>query len=83
VGFMPSQAWRGTDLFKVRPDVRTVRDPYSDREYTAFPALRADVTVIHAPVADQAGNARVTGNLALDRELGLASELVVITAERI
>jgi glutaconate CoA-transferase subunit A len=83
VGFMPSQAWLGTDLFQVRPDVKTVRDPYSDREYTAFPALRADVTVIHASVADQAGNARVTGNLALDRELGLASQLVIITAERI
>jgi glutaconate CoA-transferase subunit A len=83
VGFMPSQAWLGTDLFKVRPDVKIVEDPYSDREYTAFPAVRADVAVIHAQVADHAGNARVIGNLALDRELGLASQLVVITAERV
>jgi glutaconate CoA-transferase subunit A len=83
VGFMPSQAWLGTDLFQVRPDVKTVQDPYSEREYTAFPALRADVMVIHAPVADHAGNAQVIGNLALDRELGLASDKVIITAERI
>jgi glutaconate CoA-transferase subunit A len=83
VGFMPSQAWLGTDLFRVRPDVKTVQDPYSGREYTAFPALRADVMVIHAPMADHAGNAHVTGNLALDRELALASDLVIITAERI
>ena len=82
VGFMPSKAWLGTDLFKVRPDVQTVQDPYSDREYTAFPALGADVTVIHAPLADHAGNARLIGNLALDRELALASELVIVTAER-
>jgi len=81
VGFMPSRAWLGTELLKVRPDVQTVQDPYSDRVYTAFPALRADVTVIHAPVADQAGNARVIGNLALDRELALASDLVIVTAE--
>lgn len=83
VGFMPSHAWLGTDLFKARPDVTTVQDPYSDREYTAFPALRADVTVIHTSVADHAGNARFTGNLALDRELALASDLVIVTAERL
>ena len=82
VGFMPSQAWLGTDLFKARPDVTTVQDPYSERSYTAFPALRANVTVLHAPVADHAGNARLIGNLALDCELALASDLVIVTAER-
>jgi glutaconate CoA-transferase subunit A len=83
VGFMPSRAWLGTDLPQVRPDVKTVRDPYSGAEYTAFPALSADVIVVHAPVADQMGNARVHGNLALDRELGLVADQVIITAERV
>ena len=83
VGFMPSVAWQGTDLFRVRPDVKTVQDPYSQQEYTAFPALRADVTVIHAPVADRSGNAQVIGNLGLDRELALASDTVIVTADRV
>jgi glutaconate CoA-transferase subunit A len=83
VGFLPSLAWQGTDLPRVRPDVKTVQDPYSDREYTAFPALSVDVMVIHAPAADHAGNAQVYGNLALDRELGLAADRVIITAERV
>jgi glutaconate CoA-transferase subunit A len=83
VGFMPSLAWLGTDLPQVRPDVKTVQDPYSSREYTAFPALSADLMVIHAPVADRLGNAKVYGNLALDRELGLAADQVIITAERV
>lgn len=83
VGFLPSQAWLGTDLPRVRPDVKTVQDPYSNREYVAFPALDADVMVIHAPVADLSGNALVHGNLALDRELGLAADQVIITADRI
>jgi glutaconate CoA-transferase subunit A len=83
VGFMPSLAWLGTDLPCARPDVKTVRDPYSDQEYTAFPALRADVMVIHAPVADRLGNAAVHGNLALDREVALAADTVIITAERV
>jgi glutaconate CoA-transferase, subunit A len=83
VGFMPSMAWLGTDLPRVRPDVKTVRDPYSGREYTAFPAIAVDVAVIHAPMADRMGNARLGGNLALDRELALAAEQVIVTAERI
>jgi len=83
VGFMPSLAWLGTDLLRARPDVKTVQDPYSSREYIAFPALRADVMVIHAPVADQLGNTQVYGNLALDRELALAADQVIITAERV
>jgi glutaconate CoA-transferase subunit A len=83
VGFMPSQAWLGTDLPLVRPDVKVVRDPYSDREHVAFPAIRADLMVIHASEADLMGNALAHGNLALDRELGLAADQVIITAERI
>ncbi len=83
VGFMPSLAWLGTDLPQVRPDVKTVQDPYSGRQYTAFPALRVDVMVIHAPVADRSGNAEVYGNLGLDRELALAADLVIITTERV
>jgi glutaconate CoA-transferase subunit A len=83
VGFIPSQAWLGTDLLRVRPDVKTVRDPYSDREYVAFPALEVDTMVIHAPVADRSGNAEVCGNLALDIDLALAAETVIVTAERV
>jgi glutaconate CoA-transferase subunit A len=83
VGFMPSRAWLGTDLPRVRPDVRTVHDPYSGDEYIAFPAIRADVAVIHTLVADRAGNAQLNGNLALDRELVLASDTVIFTTERL
>jgi glutaconate CoA-transferase subunit A len=83
VGFMPSRAWLGTDLPRARPDVKTVPDPYSGQVYTAFPALRADVMVIHAPLADRSGNAAVHGNLALDRELALAADTVIVTAEQV
>jgi glutaconate CoA-transferase subunit A len=83
VNFMPSRAWLGTDLFRVRPDVKMVQDPYSGEAYTAFPALRTDVMVIHVPVADRLGNATVTGNLGLDRELALAADRVIITAEHV
>lgn len=83
VGFMPSQAWLGTDLPRVRPDVKTVQDPYSDREYIAFPAIRVDVAVIHAAAADRLGNARLGANLGLDQELAMAADRTIVTAEQV
>jgi glutaconate CoA-transferase subunit A len=83
VGFMPSTAWVGTDLPKLRPDVQSVTDPYSGEELTAFPAIHTDVTVIHALRADPQGNAEIGNNLGVDRELALTSERVIVTAEEI
>ena len=83
VGFMPGQGWIGTDLPRLRPDVRTVIDPYSGEELMAFPAIRPDVAVIHALKADFDGNALIGDNKGVDIELCLASKLVIITAEEL
>lgn len=83
VGFMPGRGWLGTDLLKLRPDVKTVTDPYSGETLMAFPAIRCDVAVLHALKADRAGNAVLGGNLGVDVELALAADTVVITAEEI
>lgn len=83
VGFMPSKAWIGTDLPTLRPDVKTIRDPYSGSELIAFPAIGCDVTVIHALVADKRGNARLNNNLGIDPELAVVGSTVIVTAEDI
>jgi glutaconate CoA-transferase subunit A len=83
VGFMPGRAWIGTDLLKLRPDVRTVIDPYSGEELVAFPAIHPDISVIHALRADPEGNAQIGDNKAVDEELAVASELVIVTADEI
>ncbi|MDP3046135.1 MAG: CoA-transferase [Chloroflexota bacterium] len=83
VGFMPSSAWRGTDLASVRPDVQSIACPYTGETLMAFPALRPNVAVIHAVMADRAGNAVLVGNLALDADLALCADRVVVTAERV
>jgi glutaconate CoA-transferase subunit A len=83
VGFMPAFAWRGTDLMTLRPDIKTVVDPYSGETLTAFPALSCDVAVIHALQADQRGNAILNDNLAVDQELAMVADIVIITAEDI
>ena len=81
VGFMPSRAWLGTDLPTLRPDVKTVRDPYSDAELLAFPAIAVDVAVVHALAGDAAGNALINNNLGIDMELVYVADTVIATVE--
>jgi glutaconate CoA-transferase, subunit A len=83
VGFMPGRAWIGTDLPRLRQDVKTVTDPYSGEELTAFPAIRPDVAVIHALIADPEGNAQIGDNKGVDGELALTARKVIITADEI
>lgn len=83
VPFMPSMAWIGTDLPRLRPDVQTLIDPYSDQTVTAFPAIPVDVAVIHALAADRAGNVLINNNLGIDPELVYAADQVIVTAEQI
>src|SRR5512136_1565579 len=78
VGFMPGQGWIGTDMLKVRPDVKVIDDPYTGQPVAAFPAIKCDVAVIHAPVADRFGNARLSGNLAVDADLAMIADRVII-----
>jgi len=83
VGFMPGLGWLGTDLPRLRPDVRTIIDPYSGEELIAFPAIQPDVAVIHALTADLDGNALIGDNKGVDVELCMTSKIVIITAEEI
>ncbi|MBI4770273.1 MAG: CoA transferase subunit A [Chloroflexi bacterium] len=83
VGFMPGRGWLGTDLPRLRPEVKTVTDPYSGEELIAFPAIAPDVAVIHALQADPTGNALIGDNRGVDIELSLAARTVIITAEKI
>ncbi len=83
VGFIPSKAWRGTDLPRLRPDVRTVADPYSGDQLTAFPAIPCDVAVIHGLAGDRQGNVMVNNNLGIDLELVYVADTVIATVERV
>jgi len=83
VGFQPSRAWQGTDLLRLRPDVKQVSDPYSGETLTAFPAIHCDLAVIHALRADYDGNADIGQNWGVDRELAFVADQVIVTAEEV
>lgn len=82
VPFMPSHAWIGTDLPRLRPDVQTIDDPYTGETLTVFPALACDVAVIHALEGDRHGNVRINNNLGVDLELVYIADTVIVTVER-
>lgn len=83
VGFMPSTAWQGTDLLTLRPDVKSIQDPYTGETLTAFPSIDVDVVVIHGIEADQEGNVRINQNLGIDLELMYVAKTVICTVERL
>ena len=83
VGYMPAQAWQGTDMFTIRPDVKQIVDPYTGQELTAFPAINCDIAIVHVLKADYFGNCILGGNPTIDLELAFISDQVVITAEEV
>jgi glutaconate CoA-transferase subunit A len=83
VGFMAGRGWLGTDLPKLRPDIKTIIDPYSGEELMAFPAIRPNIAVIHALSADMDGNVVIGNNKGVDEEIVGSSETVIVTTEEL
>jgi glutaconate CoA-transferase subunit A len=51
----------GADLPKVNPRIKSIECPFSGEVLAAVPAIRPDVTIIHAQRADRAGNVMIEG----------------------
>jgi glutaconate CoA-transferase, subunit A len=83
VGYMPSRAWVGTDMPRLRSDVQTVTDPYSGETLMAFPAIHCDVAVLHGLEGDRQGNIKINHNVGVDVELVYLADTVIVTVERI
>jgi glutaconate CoA-transferase, subunit A len=73
----------GADLPKVNPTIKTIVCPFSGETLAAIPALRPDVTVIHAQKADRAGNVLIEGIVGVQKEAVLAAKRAVVTVEEI
>jgi glutaconate CoA-transferase subunit A len=80
--FQPILGVSGTDYEKVRPDFRTVVDPYSGKEIFVAPPIVPDWAVIHAVRADGNGNV-VCSARESDRLAVLAAKETIVTVEEI
>jgi glutaconate CoA-transferase subunit A len=88
VPFMPLRGLIGTDVLKHRPDWKVIDNPFgqdSSNEadpIVLLPAIRPDVALLHAPMADRDGNVWI----GRQRELitmAHAAEKTVVTVERL
>lgn len=79
--FAVFRGYKGTELVRVNPNIKTVTCPFSGEELAAVPAIRPDVAVIHAQKADRKGNILIEGILGVQKEAVLAAKRAIVTVE--
>lgn len=73
----------GAGLPEVNPNIRSVTCPFTGEVLAAVPALRPDVTVIHAQRANRDGDVLVEGIIGVQKQAALAARRVVVTVEEV
>ena len=81
--FAVLRGYIGSDLPKVNDSIRFIECPYTGETLATTPAVRPDVTVIHAQQADRQGNVLLWGILGVQKEAALAAKKVIVTVEEI
>jgi glutaconate CoA-transferase, subunit A len=81
--FAVLRGYRGTSLPANTTGVADIICPFTGETLTAVSALRPDVAVIHAQVADRRGNVQYWGITGVQKEAVLASARSVVTVEEI
>src|SRR5262245_44962497 len=81
--FAMLRGYAGTDMPRHNPNIRWVACPFTSERLAAVPALRPDVTILHAQQADRNGNVRLWGIIGVQKEAALAARRVVVTVEEV
>ena len=77
------RGYRGSDLARVNPRIKSIECPFTGEVLAAVPALRPDVAIVHAQRADRAGNVHVTGIIGVQKEAVLSARRAIATVEEI
>ncbi|MFW9987356.1 MAG: CoA transferase subunit A [Candidatus Odinarchaeota archaeon] len=84
VPFMPLKGIIGTDMPKVRDDIRQIEDPLgSGTKIMAVPKIDLDVAIIHVPYADEFGNGNIAGAVWLDEDMAKTAKKTIVTCEKL
>jgi len=84
VPFMPLKGIIGTDMLKVRDDIKKIEDPLgSGTQVMAVPKIDLDVAIIHVPYADEFGNGNIAGAVWMDADMGKTAKKTIITCEKL
>jgi glutaconate CoA-transferase subunit A len=77
------RGYRGSDLPAVNADIRFIQCPFTGEDLACVPALRPDVSIIHAQKADREGNVLIEGIIGVQKEAVLAARNAIATVEEI
>ena len=77
------RGYRGSDLPKHNRNIRSINCPFTGEVLAAVPALRPDVTIIHAQQADRSGNVFLWGIVGVQKEAVLAAKKALVTVEEV
>jgi len=77
------RGYRGAGLAEVNPNIKSVTCPFTGETLAAVPAIRPDVTFIHAQKANRRGDVLIEGIVGVQKEAVLAAKRSVVTAEEI
>lgn len=81
--FAVFRGYRGAGLAEVNPNIKSITCPFTGEKLAAVPAIRPDVTFIHAQKADRKGNVLVEGIIGIQKEAVLAAKRAVVTVEEV
>jgi glutaconate CoA-transferase subunit A len=81
--FAVFRGYKGVDLAAVNPNIRSVTCPYTGEVLATVPAIRPDVTIVHALRADRDGNVLLEGIVGVQKEAVLAAKRSIVTVEEI
>jgi glutaconate CoA-transferase, subunit A len=79
--FAVLRGYTGSDFAKVNDRIRSITCPFTGEVLAATPAVRPDVTVIHAQKADAKGNVLMWGIVGVQKEAVLAAKRAIVTVE--
>jgi glutaconate CoA-transferase, subunit A len=83
VPFMPLRGLIGSDLMAHRPDWKLIDNPFGNNDpIVLLPALKPDVALFHAPLADRDGNVYIGTQRELVT-LAHAAARTIVTVEKI
>jgi glutaconate CoA-transferase subunit A len=77
------RGYLGSDLPKFNPNIRFIECPFTGERLAAVPAIRPDVSIIHAQKADRRGNVLMWGVTGVQKEAVLAAQRSIVTVEEI
>jgi glutaconate CoA-transferase subunit A len=81
--FAVLRGYVGTDLPKVTTTIAPIECPFTGEELMAVPALRPDVSIIHAQQADGRGNVAIWGISGIQKEAVLSARRAIATVEEV